>query len=215
MTKENKQQLLYGAALKLFARYGFKKTTVEDVAASMGMTKSNIYFYVRNKKELYEKTVAHALRSWRDTVAEAIGQEEDAVAKFIIMAKTSFDYIEDRKDLQAILVQDPGIFTLSTREDRFYEINQGAMQLVRDILEKGIRDGKFHSVDIDHAAEFLFSVYIMFLIKTYVKSERSTIAGIYGEGLGMVLRGLCKDRLSLSTILAGEGPLSGIFGKHS
>ncbi|MFZ5572801.1 MAG: TetR/AcrR family transcriptional regulator [Thermodesulfobacteriota bacterium] len=213
--KENKQQALFDAALKLFAHYGFKKTTVEDVAAVMGMTKSNIYFYVNNKKDLYEKAVAFALTRWRDTVAAAVEREKDAAAKFVVMARTSFDYIESRQDLQAILIQDPGIFTLSSREDRFYEINQGAMQLVRSILEQGVGEGTFHAVDIDHATEFLFSVYIMFLIKTYVKSERSTIAGIYGEGLGMILRGLCKDTPALNAILTGAGRTSGIFRNHS
>ena len=79
MNKTDKRQDIFRAALKLFARYGFKKTTVEDVAAEVGMTKSNLYFYVANKRELYEQTVGNALIQWRDSVAAAISQVDDVV----------------------------------------------------------------------------------------------------------------------------------------
>ncbi len=201
MLKEDRKIQLLTAALGLFARYGFKKTTLEDVAAALGMTKSNIYFYALNKNDLYEKTVAHALQQWRDTVAAAIEQVGDPVGKFKVMVQTSFEYIDQHEDLQAVLIQDPTIFTLSTREDRFYEINQNARQLLRKILETGVAEGKFFAMDIEHVTEFLFSIYIMFLIKAYVKSENSSFSGIYQEGLALVLRGLCKDRSALETIV--------------
>jgi len=195
MTKTDKQQNIFDAALKLFARFGFKKTTVEDVAAEVGMTKSNLYFYVANKRELYEHTVGNALRQWRDSVAAAISNKDDAVEKFKVMTAKSFEYLSNHEELQSILIMDPGIFTLSPAEDRFYEINQGAMLLIKDILVQGIKEGQFYEVDIDHMTELLFSIYIMFLIKTYIKSEGSSAFRMYEEGVTLVLRGLCRKDL--------------------
>lgn len=195
MTKTEKQQKIFQAALKLFARYGFKKTTVEDVAAEVGMTKSNLYFYVANKRDLYEKTVSNSLREWRDSVALAISEKEDVVEKFAVMASKSFEYLSHHEELRSILTMDPGIFTLSPEEDRFYEINQGAMLLIKDILVQGIKDGTFYKVDVDHMTELLFSIYIMFLIKTYIKSEGSSAFRMYEEGVTLILRGLCRKDL--------------------
>ncbi len=193
MTRDKKQTEIFAAALKLFALYGFKKTTVEDVAAQVGMTKSNIYFYVKNKRDLYEKTVSTALEQWRNSVAEAVATSDDVVEKFTIMAQRSFDYLADHEDLRCILIKDPGIFTLTPREDRFYDINLGAMNLIRDILNQGIEQGRFYPVEVASTAELLFSIYIMFLIKTYVKSEGVSSVRMYDEGLKIILRGLCRD----------------------
>jgi len=192
MTKTDKQQDIFDSALKLFARFGFKKTTVEDVAAEVGMTKSNLYFYVANKRELYEHTVGNALRQWRDSVASAILIKDDAVEKFKVMAAKSFEYLSNHEELRSILIMDPDIFTLSPAEDRFYEINQGAMMLIKDILVQGIKEGRFYKVDVDHVTELLFSIYIMFLIKTYIKSEGSSAFRMYEEGVALILRGLCR-----------------------
>ncbi|HPR50155.1 MAG TPA: TetR/AcrR family transcriptional regulator [Deltaproteobacteria bacterium] len=194
MNKGEKQNEIFDAALKLFALYGYKKTTVEDVAEKVGMTKSNLYFYVKNKRDLYEKTVSRALERWRDSVARAIGETDDVVEKFSVMAKESFAYLAGEEDLRAICMKDPNIFTLTPREDRFYEINFGAMQLIKSILVQGIEEGRFYPVDVDHTTELFFSIYIMFLIKTYVKSEGISSVRMYDEGLKIILRGLCRDQ---------------------
>ncbi len=57
------------------------------------MTKSNLYFYVANKRELYEHTVGDALRQWRDSVASAVAKKDDVVEKFSVMATKSFEYL--------------------------------------------------------------------------------------------------------------------------
>jgi hypothetical protein len=66
------------------------------------------------------------------------------------------------------------------------------MQLIKNIIEQGISEGRFHEVDVDHTAELFFSIYIMFLIKRYVKSEGISAARMYEEAMKIVLRGLCK-----------------------
>ena len=194
MDRDRKQNEILDAALKVFAAYGFRKTTVEDVAEKVSMTKSNLYFYIRNKQDLYEKTVSRALQRWRDSVAQAVSETDDVVEKFSVMAKQSFAYLADDEDLRRVCMKDPGIFSLSPEEDRFSEINLGAMQLIRSILVQGIEEGRFHPVDVDHVTELFFSIYIMFLIKTYVKSQGISSVRMYDEGLKIILRGLCVDR---------------------
>jgi len=194
MGKEDKLNQLLSVALKLFAKYGYKKTTVEDVANEFGITKGALYFYVKNKKDLYEKSIGHALIRWKERVMKAISDKDDVVEKFMTMAQVSYEYLSYEKDLRAILLKDPTIYTLSRKEDRFYEINLGAMQVIKNILIQGIEEKRFRPVNVEYAAEVLFSVYIMFIIKTYVKSEGSSARKMYDEAYSMVLNGLLENK---------------------
>jgi AcrR family transcriptional regulator len=195
MATDKKQKINYllKTALRLFAHYGFKKTTLEDVARELGMTKSNLYFYVKNKRDLYEMAVSFAFKEWQSSVAEAVAKVDDVVEKFSVMSKCSFGYLLDHEDLRSVFMKDPGIFTLYPAEDRFYEINLGAIHLIEAILNQGIEQGRFHAMDVKHIAELFFSIYIMFLIKAYVKSEGVSALHMYEEGLSIILRGLCRD----------------------
>ena len=64
-------------ALQIFSKYGYKKTTLEDIAGSLGITKGALYAYSENKKDLYEKAVALALKKWQDRVKEEVLKAEN------------------------------------------------------------------------------------------------------------------------------------------
>lgn len=193
MNKDQKLNEILSAALGLFAHYGYKKTTLEDVAKELGMTKSNLYFYVSNKRDLYEQTVSMAFLEWQKAVLDEVNQVDDVVEKFVTMARKSIEYLQSHDEFRSIFQKDPGIFSLFPSEDRFYQINLGAIRLIEDILTTGIKNGRFHEMDVQHTAELFFSIYIMFLIKTYVKSERVSALRMYEEGLKIIMRGMCKS----------------------
>lgn len=48
-----KHDLIMRAAAALFARQGYKKTTVDEIVAAAGISKGLFYHYFKNKKELY------------------------------------------------------------------------------------------------------------------------------------------------------------------
>nr|HON80452.1 TetR/AcrR family transcriptional regulator [Spirochaetota bacterium] len=155
MDKVLREKGILEAAMKIFAHYGFKKATVEDVATSIGMTKGNIYFYVSSKKDLYEKTVRYGLQSWRDSIAAAIQNIEKIDERFYMMAVQAYEYLDNHEDLRAIVEKDPAIFSLSPGEDRFHDINLGAMDIMRGILHQGISADVFYPMDVHHMTEFL------------------------------------------------------------
>ena len=95
--------------------------------------------------------------------------------------------------LRAVLISDPSIFTLSSREDRFRAINLGAMGIIRQILVQGIDEGRFFPVDVTQTTEFIFSAYVMFIIKAHIASEASATPQMFAGAARIILRGLCKD----------------------
>jgi len=190
MSREEKLSAIYEAALRVFARYGFRRTRVEDIADELGMTKGNLYLYVENKKDLYEKAVAHGLLRWQDMVGKSIEKIEDIEEQFLVMCRKSYTYLSRDVSLRTVLINDPSIFPLSSKEDPFYEINHASMRMLRSVLEKGIAQGRFREVDVDHVTELLYSIYVMFIIKTYVKSEGKSTQKMFEQGLDIILQGL-------------------------
>jgi hypothetical protein len=95
--------------------------------------------------------------------------------------------------LRAILINDPSIFPLSSKEDPFSEINRASMDMLKGIIVRGIEEGRFRQVDVDHLSELLYSIYVMFIIKTYVKSEGKSTQKMFEQGIDVILNGLLKQ----------------------
>jgi AcrR family transcriptional regulator len=187
-----KLQDILNASLIIFARYGYKKTTMEEVAGVLHMTKGALYLYVENKKDLYQKTVAAALMHWQARVKEAVDLQTEPAEKLRVLSFKAFQYLSENIDLRKVLVQDPDIFPMFPREDPYLVINENSRNMLKAILEEGIGTGQFRPVDVESITWLLFSIYKMFIIDTYILTEKESTTKLFEEAVELVICGLLR-----------------------
>jgi AcrR family transcriptional regulator len=181
---------IHAAALEVFADYGFKKATLEDIAAALGMTKANLYRYARNKRDLYENTVRWALLRWQARVGEAIAGERDVERQFRVMCRKAVEYLSGDAHLSRLLMRDPEIFPMFAEQDPYADINRASMAMIRRILERGIAEGRFRTVDLASVPEILFSIYKMFIIRMYIRTKDRPLDSMFAQTVELLCRGL-------------------------
>jgi AcrR family transcriptional regulator len=181
---------IYQTALAVFSEYGYQKTTMEDVAGRLGMTKGNLYLYVKNKKDLYHKTVAHALEAWQSRVLEAVAAEADVKEKFRVMCFKAVEYLAKDNLFRHLLVRDPEIFPMFADKDPFAEINGNSIALIRSIVVQGIDEGVFRPVDPDRISDVVFMIYKMFIIRMYIRAEDNALHEMFEDTVDLCTRGL-------------------------
>ncbi len=174
MQRQDRISEVYEAALKVFSEFGYKKATIEDIADELGLSKGGIYQYARHKKDLYFHTVEYGYLNWQKKVFDAVSQESDVRKQFEIMCKKACLYLSEDTRLKNIMIHDPEIFPMSYQADPFKELNANSMRQLKEILEKGIREKKFRPMDTDLIARFLFSIYKMIVIDTYILEEKES-----------------------------------------
>jgi AcrR family transcriptional regulator len=194
--KSNKLNQILNAALGIFAHYGFRQATMEQIAGELGMTKGSLYFYCANKADLYNNAVAYALIKWQARVREAVDAEADIIQKFITLAIKSNEYLSEDDDLRTIIINDPQIQSITPSEDRYPNIGSASYGMIKQILEQGVAENKFKEMDIEHVAGFLYSVHCMFVVKTYIKAEGQSAQELYRAGLEVILKGLLAENCS-------------------
>ena len=52
------RERILGAAFTLFGRYGFKRTSMEDIATEAGLSRTALYLQFRNKEEIFRELAA-------------------------------------------------------------------------------------------------------------------------------------------------------------
>jgi len=190
---QDKLNQIYDAAIKVFAHYGYRQATMEQIAESLGMVKGGLYFYCSGKKDLYNKAVAYALELWQKRVFEAANAEKDVVQKLITLAVKSNEYLSENDDLRTIIINDPQIQSLTPSEERYPNMGIFTYTALKQILEEGIAEGKFKPIDIDNVIGFIYSIHCMFIVKTYIKAEGQSAQDMYHAGIDVFLNGLLAD----------------------
>ena len=74
---DTRQQIL-SAAAALFARDGFDKVSMRDIAGAVGIRAPALYNHVPDKEHLYLESIAHAFQGKAEALARAVEGDEPA-----------------------------------------------------------------------------------------------------------------------------------------
>jgi AcrR family transcriptional regulator len=81
INKEEFRKKIIVTSGQIFSRFGFKKTTMDEVARALKMGKSSIYYYYRSKEEIFEAVVLYEANILRSELTTAIKSVESPVGK--------------------------------------------------------------------------------------------------------------------------------------
>jgi len=155
--KEKKRELILQIARKLFARYGLKKTSVDDIATEARIGKATIYYYFKSKQEIFKTVVNRELTILKNAIKEAISKENSPQGKLraFILTKISrthelVNLYRVTKDAVTELLPD----LEKIRESHFRE----ELNIIKEILSEGVRKGKFKVKRIEFTSLAMVSV---------------------------------------------------------
>ncbi|TMV07952.1 TetR/AcrR family transcriptional regulator [Ruegeria sediminis] len=67
-----RQQAILSSAWQAFATYGFRKTSMDDIARGAGMSRPAVYLHYRNKEAIFRSLVEHFYQEKTEAVAECL-----------------------------------------------------------------------------------------------------------------------------------------------
>lgn len=62
--QEMNRKLILDAALDVFSTYGFRGSTIDQIALKSGMSKPNLLYYFRRKEDIYSTVLQQTMEEW-------------------------------------------------------------------------------------------------------------------------------------------------------
>ena len=140
--KKNKKITIIKAAQELFARFGFVKTTVDEIARAARMGKATLYHYFRSKEDVFKEVIEKETRILNEKVKEAIDKEETPQKKLRAFVLTRMRYMNELANIYSALKDEflnHYAFIEKAREKDFYQ----EIKIIKNILKEGIENNIF------------------------------------------------------------------------
>lgn len=138
----NTREIILKSAQKLFARFGFAKTTIDEIAKKAHLAKSTLYHHFQSKEDIIRATVereGQILNERIEAAVEAADSPQDKLRAYIV---ARLQHLKELTNFYSALTEEyleHYSFIEKAREKDF----QGEMSMLQGILSSGMQDGSF------------------------------------------------------------------------
>lgn len=137
----DKRSLIIDAALALFRQYGYRRTSMEDIAKDANVAKGTLYIYFKSKDELFEALARQLAERVDHDFRAVMAQNLPLEAKVLAMldAKLGFIYRWVLSSPHAAELTDP---TNRLPDDVFGPVDRNFRAALARILKEGVKRGE-------------------------------------------------------------------------
>ena len=139
--KLNTKDTIVQVAGNLFAKYGFYKTSMDEVAKVARKAKGSLYYHFRSKEDLFKEVLARELESVKSGLSEVVKEHNGANDRLI------FFYLKKRMELlsKAEIYHEALKADLNERfsflDDVGTQFSLWEKNFFKNIIQKGIEEG--------------------------------------------------------------------------
>lgn len=181
-----KKECILLEAARAFARFGFKKASIDDIAREAGVGKGTVYLAADSKEDLYYQVLHREVRAWQGECARSIDPRVPADQLLENLLATAMQYLESRP-LVSELFSGETSRILPRWAERFGELATLGRTNIADVLRIGVRQGLFRpDLEIDAVAGILQDLHLL----SYHSPAPGPRALRARAGLDLVLNGL-------------------------
>lgn len=99
---QDKKAAILKAASQCFARYGYEKTTLDDIGGLVGLNKASLYYYYKNKESLFTEVIFSEAEAFITRLIASIEMVQGCKEKIITYLTQRVRYIGEAVNLSQL-----------------------------------------------------------------------------------------------------------------
>jgi AcrR family transcriptional regulator len=197
--EELMQEQILQAAKQLFTVHGFAKVTMDDVAKAVGKGRSSLYYYYKNRDEIFDAVVGMEINETLSTVEKAVDRADTVEAKFTAYCRVKLRLAKEKGSffnaLEAGMDAEALTHFNKTKVGLRELIMKRESALLTRIVQEGIKSRELAPIEKGKMDNLIFVLLSSLLgLKRTMHIERHTrdIEPIAAQFTSLVMRGLGK-----------------------
>jgi len=156
---ETKDKIV-SVADRLFGRFGFQKTSMDEIAKIARKAKGSLYYHFSSKEDLFKEVVQNEIGDVKLQLSPIVNDKESSAEKKLVKyLMTRMDTMQRCTNYHETLIP-RDIDHFEFMDDVRNDFDEWEKFRLTKIIDEGMEQGEFH-IEID--AEVLSDVFIMIL----------------------------------------------------
>ncbi len=157
---DSKVSVIIDAATTRFAHYGLSKTTMNEIAADIGMSKAALYYYFPDKERLFIAVVTKEFDEFESGVRTMISRDSKAgfkLKKYVTIRNQFLDKLRNLSKIESANLTEMLNPVYNEMKNKLFTTEK---ELVAAIFSDGISKGEFRKVHTYELADFFVSALV-------------------------------------------------------
>ncbi|GIN37965.1 MULTISPECIES: TetR/AcrR family transcriptional regulator [Heyndrickxia] len=177
----DRKQLIIDAATKSFSLFGYKATTMDQVAKLANVGKGTIYTFFKNKEELFDEIVTTLIMEMKESAEEIL---DESLSFSENLHNVLFKILEFRKEHQLTikLFQEERDMGTPAVSEVIQKVETITLNYIKGIIQDAIDKGDIKQCDPEVAAFIMLKLYISLIFdweKNHAPLEKEEIADLF------------------------------------
>lgn len=139
--KDDKRERIKTAAAECLARFGYDKTTMDDIAGRVGLNKASLYYYYKNKEAIFTEVVVQEARQFLGALQDKIRTVSGCRQRIQVYLAERLRYYQ-----QVVNLHNLSLDTINRVQPTFKALYESVLEreiaFIGQILEQGIQAGE-------------------------------------------------------------------------
>ncbi len=189
--KDGVREQILNAASVVFAKYGYKKVTMDDIGHAIKKGKTAVYYYYTGKEDIFRAIVEREAGLLGESIVSSVEKGNNAKQKlslYIHARVSTLQKVSNFYDAMKNDLLDSLEFINQARKnyDRF------EVSLVKNIIDEGNREGAFSVKDSQRVSELIVDILKGLEIPLFVISDQQNLEQKTGDIINLLTYGLSK-----------------------
>lgn len=145
---DEKKNRIIATTKELIAQYGFKKTTMDEIATNARMGKSTMYYYFKNKEDIFAEIVRIDSDLFRQKLNDTIQKAYSPQDKIMQYVRTRMLHLKELSNYYKTLTNEDldHYFCIEQVREDFYNFENNTLSI---LINEGIQKNVFTACDVD------------------------------------------------------------------
>lgn len=148
--KDLNRETILQIAQEIFSKFGYKKTTLDDIANAVRKGKSSLYYYFSSKEDLFQAVIDKEVDVLKQALEKVVFRSMDPEEKLREYILTKLTTFRELANLYNALEND--VIAIGFIDDVKEKNEKDEIRMIKRILIEGVRRDMFHIDDLNLTA---------------------------------------------------------------
>lgn len=179
------------AAVELFVRKGFHRTTVREIAQKFGMSVGTLYEYIRTKEDILYLVCDYIHTSVSERVRPSLEITGNTIERLRNAIRSYYVIVDEMQDYVLFLYQETKSLSYNARK-YIFKSEEEMTSIFEEIILQGIEDGTFciSKKDVNFIANEIMVTAQMWAFRRWILQKNYTLERFIELKSSLVVKGL-------------------------